>query len=314
MSSLTKVTLPNGALANDSVAFLGAGSLFTTGKVFFVNSVIGSDGNVGTDPTAPLATVQQAINSCTANKGDKIVVMVGHAETVTATSINLNKAGVSVICLGSGLERPTFTYSAAAATITVSAAGCAFLGGHHIANFLNVASAFTVGAAKDFQLIDNTFVDTSSILNFLSLVVTGAVDNAADGLTLSGNYYLGLATTANAVLSVLGNLNRLTVTENHVDKAATNDAGQMITLSSKVCLGAKISKNNLIVVGSAGATVGIFMTGSGTTSTGIVSFNSITSADATAPLVATATLGFGYFENYIGNVNNSGKLLPAAMA
>lgn len=312
MANLTKVTLPNGALANDAISFLGAGSLFTTGLVWYVNSVIGSDGNLGNDPTAPLATVQQAVSSARANKGDKIVVMPGHAETVTATSINISKAGVAVICLGNGLERPTFTYGAAAATITVSAANVAFIGGYHIANFLNVASAFTT-SAKDTQILGNIFVDNSASLNFLCLATTGAVDNASDGLTFTGNKIYGLAVTDGACVSVLGNLLRLEVNDNIVDKAATNDAGHMVTLSSKIVGGCQILRNILTVVGSSGAAVGIFLTGSGSTSSGVVGFNNVWSLDTTGGLLMTASTGIRPMQNYLsGAVDKSGTLTPTA--
>lgn len=312
MANLTKVTLPNGALANDAISFLGAGSLFTTGLVFYVNSVIGSDGNLGNDPTAPLATVQQASNSCRANKGDKIVVMAGHTETVTATSINLSKPGVTVICLGGGLDRPTFTYGAAAATITVSAANVAFIGGNHSANFLNVASAFTT-SAKDTQVLANTFVDTSSILNFLCMVTTGATDNASDGLQFSGNKVYGLATTDGACVSVLGNLLRLEVNDNLVDKAATNDAGHLVTLSSKIIGGAYILRNTVTVVGASNSAVGILLTGSGSTSSGVVGFNNVWSLDTTTALLYTASTGLRPMQNYLsGAVDASGTLYPAA--
>ncbi len=313
MAILSRVLAPNGALANETQTFLGADSLFTTGTVRFVNSVTGSDNNAGTDPAAPKATLQAAIDLCTANKGDKIIVMAGHAETVTSTSINLSKAGVSIICLGNGLERPTFTYGAAAATITVSAANCAFIGGHHIANFADVAAAFTVGAAKDFQLIRNSFVDAASNLNYLSIVVTGSTNNAADGLSVVGNTYWGLVATANAFVSVLGNLDRLLIADNFVDKAATNDAGQFLTMSSKVCLSARVTANTLILLGATGNLVGIFATGSSTTSTGVFSYNLVTSLDTTTELLDTATLDFAHFENYYtGTIALSGKLWPAA--
>ena len=313
MPLLTKITLPNGALANDTQTFLGAGSLFTTGSVLFVNSVIGSDGNTGLDPAAPLATLQQAVTNATANKGWKIILMPGHAETVTSSNITLSKAGLSIIGLGAGLERPTFTYGAAAATINVSAANVTVTGCHFIANFADVAAAFTTAAAKDFQVIGNTFVDTSSILNFLSIVVTNGTNNAADGLTFNSNYVYGLAATDGAVVSVLGNLLRLQINDNIVDKAATNDAGHMVTLSSKIIGGAQILRNILTVVGSSGAAVGVFLTGSGSTSSGVVGFNNVWSLDTTGGLFMTASTGLRPMQNYMsGAVDKSGTLMPSA--
>ena len=311
MAILSKVLAANGALANEAQTFLGADSLFTTGTVRFVCSVTGSNDNAGTDPNSPKATLQGAIDVSTANKGDKIVVMVGHAETVTSTNINLSKAGVSVICLGTGLERPTFTYSTAAATITVSAANCAFLGGHHIGNFLDVASAFTIGAAKDFKLLNNTFSNNSASLNFLSVVTTGSTANSADGLEVGGNYYHNLNTSPLAFISILCTIVNLYVHDNDVVSASTADVGHFITFADKNGTGTRIVNNSLIVVGATGATVGIFLTGSGTAQTGIMAGNFVASLDTTSELIITAGTGLSQFENYYtGTADASAKLWP----
>lgn len=313
MSLLTRITLPNGALANDVQTFLGAGALFTTGQVLFVCSVTGSDGNTGLDPAAPLATVQQAVTNSRANKGDKVIIMPGHAETVTSTSINLSKAGVSFICQGSGLERPTFTYNAAASTITVSAANVAFIGGHHIPTFADVASAFTVGAAKDFQCVKNTFVDGASNLNFLCIVTTGASNNAADGLTVNDNVVYGLAATDGAVVSVLGNLLRLSVCNNIVDKpGVTSDAGHLITMSSKVCGGVRIIGNILTCVALVSQATGALFTGSSTTSSGICADNYVITSDTTSAILATTGTKISFSQNFMGGVADaSGIVWPA---
>ena len=266
---------------------------FTTGTVRFVSSTHAnaSDNHAGTEVSSPLATVDAAIGKCTASVGDVIVLMPGHAETVTATSIALDVAGVTIVGLGQGLNRPTFTYGAAAATITVSAANCAWKGCHFIGNFDDVAAAFTIGAAKDFRLETNTFRDNSSALHFLSIVVTGATNNAADGLTVIGNTWQGLAVAPAAFISVLGNLSFLNVRDNFTNMASTDDEGSFLTLSSKVLLAAEIIGNRHVVVGATGATVGIFLTGSATTCTGIVADNKVASLDTTTELIATAGTG-----------------------
>lgn len=314
--SLTKLNLPNGLVNMASQHLLGAGELFTTGEVFYVSSVTGSNGNSGKDPRFPFATVDFAIGACSANKGDTIILMPGHAETVTSTSIALDVAGVTIVSLGNGLKRPTFTYGAAAATITVSAANCTWIGSHFIGNFDNVAAAFTLGAAKDFKLVGNTFSDVSSSLHFLEIVVTGATANAADGLTVIGNRYEGgLAIAPGAFISVLGTLDRIRVIGNYVKLASTDDEGSFITLADKNITNAEISGNKHIVVGSTGAAVGIFLTGSGTACTGIVDNNYVASLDTTAELIATAGTGLKFFENYYtGTADASGKLWPVVDA
>lgn len=286
---------------------------YTTGDYYFVHSVTGSNGNTGKKPEKPFATVQKAIDSCTASKHDVVVLMPGHVETVTATNIAHNKAGVQVVGLGIGLSRPTFTYGAAAATITVSAANGSWKNCVFIANFADVAAAFTIGAAKDFHITDSHFKDTSAILNFLSIVVTGATANAADGLKVQNNYFLGLATAPNAFVSVLGNLDHLQLLDNYVDMAATNDVGHFLTIAALVIRGARIFRNQLNVVGATNAAVGIFITGSSTTNTGMVMLNYVTSLDTTTALLITAAINLAVHQNYLsGVVAGSGTLFPAA--
>ncbi len=260
-------------------------------------------------------TVDAAIGACVADRGDVIHVLEGHTETVTATSIALDVAGVSVVCYGNGTNQPTFTFGAAAATITVSAADVKWIGGNFVANFLDVASAFTLTTAADFKLQGGLFQDSSSILNFLSIVTTNTTDNAADGLAVLDNYYIGLNTTPLAFVSILGDTERINVSGNHVDSAATNDVGHFITFAAKDSIGARIENNTLIVVGATDASVGIFLTGSGTSFTGIVRGNMIASLDTTSELIATAGTGLQYFENYYtGNADSSGKLWPVVDA
>lgn len=291
-----------------------------SGKVFVVGD--SSTANIdmvkeifGGDPDGRLrytATVDAAISLCTANAGDLVLVAPGHSEAVTATSIALDVAGVTVLGLGNGLDRPTFTYGAAAATVTVTGANCKWMNCHFIANFDNVASAFTVGAAKDFALVENTFDDTSTSLHFLSVVVTGTTDQEAEGLQVSDNRWNGLALAPNAFISILAATDRLIADGNRVYMDATNDVGHFITLAAKIVLEAQISDNRLTVVGATDAAVGIFLTGSGSTSKGIVENNYVSSLDTTTELIATAGTGLVYFENYYtGVADASGKLWPA---
>lgn len=307
---------PNG-ISSFGVPVMGAGGMVptTTGTYYFVDSATGAAGNDGRSSATPFATVDQGISACTANKGDVVICMPGHAETVTATSIALDVAGVQVVGLGTGLKRPVFTFGAAAATVTVSAANCGWFNCHHIANFADVAAAFTLGAAKDFTLQNNTFSDAATNKDFLSIVVTGSTANAADGLHVIGNWYQGLAATANAVISVLGNLDRLIVDGNYADKLATNDAGQFITAAALVMTAVQITRNTLSVLGATGNLVGIFLTSSATTDTGVVAYNIVGSLDTTTELLSTTGTKLRFFENYYtGTADASGKLWPVVDA
>lgn len=104
------------------------------GRVFWVyngtaqiaNQKGGSDSNNGTFD-APFSTLDYAVGQCLANRGDIIFVKPGHAETIaTATALALDVAGVAVIGLGQGSNRPTFNLTATTSTIAISAANVTF--------------------------------------------------------------------------------------------------------------------------------------------------------------------------------------------
>lgn len=100
----------------------------TTGNIYWVDSgkttTGGDTTGHGSNPDAPFLTIDYAIGRCTANNGDIIYVMPGHAETVAATvGIACDVAGVSIIGLGVGRSRPAITAHASAIdAISVSVA------------------------------------------------------------------------------------------------------------------------------------------------------------------------------------------------
>ena len=91
--------------------------------IYHVDSGNGNDNNDGRDPGFPLATIDAAINKCTASQGDVILVQPGHAETLT-TQISLDVIGVSIIGVGEGTLRPQITINAAIDGIDIGAANC----------------------------------------------------------------------------------------------------------------------------------------------------------------------------------------------
>jgi hypothetical protein len=178
-----------------------------------------------------------------------------------------------------------------------------------------VAAAFTLGACKDFELNGGEFTDNSSALHFLSIVVTGATNNACDGLKIIGNRWLGLAVAPDAMISILGDINRIIIHNNFADMAATNDVGHFLTITADTLLRAEITHNKLIVTGATNATVGIFLTGSSTDNTGFVAYNLVASLDTTTELISTASTQLRFFENYYtGTADASGKLWPVVDA
>ena len=295
------------------------------GQVYWVSNattsllpgqIAGSDGNPGTF-NAPFSTLDYAIGRCTAGRGDIIFVKPGHAETVSsATALNLDVADIAIVGLGNGSARPTFTLDTAnTATIPVSAANMAVVNCKFVANFLGIVSCFTLAAAPNFTLQSCDFSDTSAILNFKAMLTTTVSVNA-DNLAILSNKVLNIATTnASAAFVIAGTMTGLTVVGNRVTNTIDR-ANQCVFLShgALVMTDALVKGNTLFTANSTNTSVGMFVSTSATTGSGIIADNYIRGLDvAAAIIVETAAVQYGMFNNlYIGDgTQTSGFVLPA---
>ena len=157
-----------------------------------------SDGNKGTF-LEPFSTIAYALTQCTADRGDIIFVRPGYTETVAATDLTLNVAGVAVIGLGTGSKRPTLNLTATGSTVAISAANTT------LHNFLitggvdAIVAVMTISAAdvtlSKLEYRDVTGQATDGILTTAAatrllidgLVWDGAVaDGAASAIALVG--------------------------------------------------------------------------------------------------------------------------------
>lgn len=126
------------------------GGEFTTGNVFFVDSGVGSNSNSG-KKNSPFATLDYAIGKCTASNGDLIYLMPGHAETTTAIAADV--AGIQIVGVGVGRNRPTLTATTAASDlIDVTAANIRIKNVRLVGAASGCTSLVSV-AAHDFELI-----------------------------------------------------------------------------------------------------------------------------------------------------------------
>lgn len=96
--------------------------------VFYVGSAVSGATDAagyGLSADLPFATIDYAIGQCTANRGDVILVLPGHSESInTAGGITCDVAGVSIVGLGNGADMPLITVGTSldTATILISAA------------------------------------------------------------------------------------------------------------------------------------------------------------------------------------------------
>ncbi len=167
-------------LAGFGPPFLNVSPQVTTGKMFFVSSVVGKANNVGDDPLRPLATLTQALAKARANKGDYIILMPSHAETVTAIGgITVSTAGVTVIGMGVGAQRPTFTFSTVAgASLLVNAVDFKMYNVVGVCGVALLTQPFDIEASGCY--LDVEWQDPSSALQSVSpfgIALTSAVSN-----------------------------------------------------------------------------------------------------------------------------------------
>lgn len=160
---------------------------FTTGDIFFVHSGTGTDAaGYGRNPDAPVATIDYAIGLCTANKFDRIYVMPGHAETIGAAgAIDCDVAGISIIGMGNGTNRPTITAGTGnTVDIDIDAANITIENIRFISNFLDIAALIDVNA-DDFTLRNCEFTEAGANLNS-KIIVQDAAAGGSDRITIEG--------------------------------------------------------------------------------------------------------------------------------
>lgn len=147
------------------------------GKVFWLNNsgvlpdkgVGASDGNDGSY-LKPFSTLQGAISACTASRGDIIMVMPGHVEAVTSSSIALSKAGIAIIGLGDGDLRPLFNFGATTSNIPISANNISIKNVILKATIDQVVAGLTISGSG--ITLDIETRDTSAIIEFVSPIVS----------------------------------------------------------------------------------------------------------------------------------------------
>ena len=310
---MTTTNFPNGISQFGVPVPVGASLPTTTGNYWYVSSQVTPVGD-GTSPSAPLATVKAAMTAATANNGDIIVVMSGHVETIaSATALLLNKAGITIIGLGTGSLRPTFTFTTAAtANIPVSAANITVQNCIFVANFADIVACFTTAAAAEFHVLNCEFRDTDSTHNFLTIITT-TVSVVADGLTFNGNRLKIVGTTAATTpISVVGTMDRITINDNFITKAVLNNTSCLLAHAALVVTNLEMARNIVFSGNTDSATGGFLITTSATTNTGMVHDNYVNGLDVAAAILVTAGCKYGMMNNlYDGDVDASGYVLPA---
>ena len=247
------------------------------GRTIYVDSAI--NGADGSSPDSALGTLDAAFALCTANRGDTIIVMPNHSETITgAGGIAHDVAGVSVIGLGTGSQRPEFlmdggttvTYAITADDAYIE--NLVFRSGHS-----NVVACITT--TKKYTWLNGlTFLNNTTNEDFLTCIkATSTTDNDSDGLRVENCRWITSDSDDLEFIEINANLNGLVAKDNFVVTAGT--ASPLILVATgKLLTGALIEGNKLQNKMTANE---LFFSNDGSTNTGIAVNNYCAHRDTT---------------------------------
>jgi len=277
----------------------------STGSRFFVDSATGSDTvGYGQSPDSPTATIDYAIALCTASKGDIIYVMPGHAENViTATGINCDVAGISIIGLGENGSMPAVSFTAAAGSVTVAAANVVINNLKLIANFATgTTTGFTIEAAGDGCVLDGVVMrDTSAANEFL--IHVSVAPTVAD-LVIRNCSFAGLAGAMSNSILFVGTSTNCVIEDTDI---FVDSSDSVIDHATGASVNLRVRRNVVVNAdaGTAGYCVENKSDGTGVCHNNLLGYNKV-DAEVTA---GDATW---FFENYASNtIAESGLLDPA---
>lgn len=232
-----------------------------------------------------------------AGRGDAILVMPGHSESIT-TDQSYNVKGLKVIGLGEGNERPRVQFDNAAASISLDTSGI------QLENFRLAASVTGVTIGVDVA-------GDGCVVRKNSLEFDSNVDEFTIGIRVTGNRgiiddneILGEDTVGATHGIQLSSSDYTKVRRNYITGQFSN-AGISDTAASAGLL----IDGNYINNQDTGASITIAGT---TTSRGIVSNNKLATSDSTAGGISSITAGgFRWINNYATDGDSaSGVLTP----
>lgn len=298
-----KITIPGGG-PNDKAVLQGL-YLFpgVVGNLFYVSSVTGSSTGPGWAPENAYATLAQAVTAATASNGDVIILLPGHVETIAAAGLTISKAGLTIIGLGTGSVRPTYTWSATDSVLTISGANTTIHNIRTTVSIDEVVSMILVSAAG-VTLDKVDFVDAGATQAIQWLLTT----NAADQLTIQNCYHVQTSAAASAQkwIQLVGTNDTRILNNTFLMTANASTSSHLISGSTAV-VNCEIGNNRGLFLG---ATITIIFN-LVTTSTGIVYNNFFGSGTSVATAAAYTGDACFFFQNFWADtVQVSGLLAP----
>ncbi len=282
----------------------------TTGDIWFVDSgsSTGADSvGAGRNPDIPFLTVDFAINQATANQGDRIYVMPGHAENLTAVdTIDLDKAGIEIIGLGSGNDVPTFSATATGGGLTIDAASATLKNLKFVANTASGnTTALTLTSSADYCTLDGcVWRDTTTDKEWL---IHASIATTVTDLTVKNCSFVTLAGSMTGSLVFAGASTNAVIGDNYFHVKSSDS---VIDHQTTAAINIMFLRNIIVNVdtGTAGYCIECKTASTGTACDNRYGYNKVD---------AEVSLGDAmfWFENYGSNtIAQAGLLEPAAGA
>lgn len=272
------------------------------------SSAIWVDANAGTQGDGtyrkPYSTIDTAIGK--ASTGDVIIIAAGHTENLsTAAIFAVDTAGLTIVGLGEGNRRPTFTSTATAGAVMISVANTTLENLKFVSNIADCVTAVDIPAAADGTTIRNcSFTDTSSALEFLIHI---SVATTVTDLRVEGCDFIGKAGGAmtNSILFA-GTSTDCIINDNYFFVDSSDDPiDHLVGASVNIVL----MRNRIVNIDTSGVLDSIAIKSDGT---GYAEGNYGFSNKNDATIFAGAAMVWE--QNYANNtLANSGILLPAAV-
>ncbi len=190
---------------------IGAGSATGTGTLWYVDSAVSNEGD-GSSWTNARDTIEEAYDL--ASTGDFIYVAQGHAETLG--TLVLDTAGITIVGIGQGEERPEITWDGTGDIITISGASNTISNLSFRAGVHAITTGINITADGDYTSIlycdwpepsDNTFDFITAIqLAGASDYVTVAYNTYKHADAVGPAEFIDGGATALTGLAVIGNL------------------------------------------------------------------------------------------------------------
>lgn len=301
------------AALNNAVQSMGVPS--TTGNIYFV--VPSSDTNFPQfnqrygqmkykDGSSLLqSTLALAMAACVSDRGDVIVLAKGFTLAVTSTNVAIDKSGVTIVGLGSGSLKPTFTFGATNSRFNVSAANCTFKNLRLTAGIGDVVTAFLHTTATQNTNYSDIEFTASSTYNFINCYTLGAA-NISDGCKWERNYLRTADTGQLALVITAAAHNDLKFYNNYVVHAAA--AAGLLTAGAADLLGLDV-RGNFVQTGQTDGAVGVLVITTSTASSGQVVDNHMKTADAAANVAIPIASKVYAAKNYIAGADEVGTVI-----